>query len=1474
MLKKKLRRGGAWLLAVCMVLGSVQLPALEAKAADGDNIALTAVATASDAETSNFTADKANDGSSDTGSRWASGTSEGEKWLQLAWDETQTMKSFAIVWERHNATDYEIAVSDNGAEWTTVWSAATAPVDLRQEITLDQAVTGKYARLNIHSYKSDSDGVDWPTVSVFEFEVYEGAIPDNRTDIEKIVAGITAPVVSAGDKKIAMPELPADCTVEFQADYEQVIGSDGTIYTPVETKTVKGFYEVSNGTDTARTSEFTIVVPGRYTDGANANAKPDVIPALQEWHGETGDFEISDDSRIVYGDGLEDTAEQFAEDYQDITGKTIQTVKGSQSDAKEGDFYLTLGSLDAGLGKEGYVITIGDAVAVEACEATGAYWGVISILQILKQNGTTIPRGITRDYPKYEVRGFMLDVGRKTFELDTVKEFAKNLAWYKMNNFHLHLSDNLIFLEDYATMEDAIENAYSGFRLESSLKNDEGVSLTSTDVYYTKDEFRSFIKDSRKIGVSIVPEFDMPAHALGITRVFQDNMTKKTGGYHSYLIEEMDITNPETTELAQSIWNDYFEGDDPVFDEETTVHIGTDEFHGQAGQAGIETFRKFSDDMIRFVQGTGRTVRMWGSLSNKSGTTPVTSENVQLNIWNTGYANPQQMYNQGYDLINTLEGYLYIVPSAGYYSDYLNAQYLYNSWTPNNFSGTVFSAGDDQILGGTYAIWNDQIDTRGNGISEYDDFDRFFQPLPSLSEKLWGEGTDRTYAEMREVAEKVSAAPNTNPYHVVDSVSEDIMEYSFDDTEMKDSSGNSYDITDKKNVSTVDGKSESGLQLKGGESYVETPVDMVGPTNSISMWVKRDADSGNEEQILCETTTKFNTYAIKAVQKETGKVGFSREGYDYSFDYKLPKDQWVYLTINGYKDKAELYVNNEYVSTAVMDNETKTTGTITATLILPVQRIGSTTNSFKGIVDEVTVSTKQMTSVDYSVLDREGWTVEACGEHSGEGPAVNAIDGDTTTFWHTNWAASDVITDTHNHYFEVTLPEAKLINKLSYLPRQNSKNGRIYKYDIIVTKPDGTTETVVENGTWADSTDEKYAAFDPIEAKKVRLVIKEAGADNAGQHGTIAELNLYQAFSRETAQALYDQYTELKKEDYTGKTWVFFEDAYAAMKDVLDDPESTSADYTSAYTRLRNAAENLVREEKPVPDTDFTRLNAAIADAEKMDLDGYTADSTAKFKAALEAAKQVAANTEAAQSEVDAALNTLQTAKAGLVKLALDVSKLNAAVTEADKLNLGGYTADSAAAFRTALANAKAVLAKADAAQDEIDKALAALGKAKAGLVKAALEVPTVPAKGTKFTAANGLIYKVTKSDAKNGTVAVVGTAKKKSKVTIPATVKQDGFTFKVTEIAAKAFQNNKKVTGVVIGANVTKIGSKAFYKCSKLKNITFKSKKAPKFGSNVCKGIKANAKVTVPKKMTAKQLNKVKKGLKSAGKKIKFIKK
>ena len=281
MFRKRFKKAGALILAVCVTLGSIQLPALTAKAND-ENLALSATATASSTETSDYPASKANDG--DGATRWASARGDRDQTLQLAWDSVQTMKGFVVKWERRNATNYAIETSNDGNSWTEVASFTQKPAETVQKITLDAPVQAQYVRLNIKTFTADGLGgeTSWNVVSVYEFEVYEGEIPVSALEL---VARVTAPEISEDGTHISMPDLGDGVKVRFCADYEQVIGDDGTIYKPLSDKVVKGFYEVSVNGEKANSQEYTISVPGRYEPEENANAKPSVIPELQEWHG-------------------------------------------------------------------------------------------------------------------------------------------------------------------------------------------------------------------------------------------------------------------------------------------------------------------------------------------------------------------------------------------------------------------------------------------------------------------------------------------------------------------------------------------------------------------------------------------------------------------------------------------------------------------------------------------------------------------------------------------------------------------------------------------------------------------------------------------------------------------------------------------------------------------------------------------------------------------------------------------------------------------------------------------------------------------------------------------------------------------------------------------------------------------------------------------------------------------------------------
>ncbi|MDD7403867.1 MAG: cellulase family glycosylhydrolase [bacterium] len=155
---------------------------------------------------------------------------------------------------------------------------------------------------------------------------------------------------------------------------------------------------------------------------------------------------------------------------------------------------------------------------------------------------------------------------------------------------------------------------------------------------------------------------------------------------------------------------------------------------------------------------------------------------------------------------------------------------------------------------------------------------------------------------------------------------------------------------------------------------------------------------------------------------------------------------------------------------------------------------------------------------------------------------------------------------------------------------------------------------------------------------------------------------------------------------------------------------------------------------------------------------------------------------------------------------------------------------------------------------------------------------PATPTPQPKETVKTGDVVKVSGqklkvTSTKSKTVAYQAPkSSKAASVTIPATVKVLGKTYKVTTIAANAFKNNKKVKSITIGKNVKTIGKNAFSGATKLKKITIKSTGIKSVGSKALKGVYKKCKIYVPKAKYAKY----KKLLKGKGQKktVKIIKK
>lgn len=1293
-----------------------------------ENLAVGATAVASGSETTSF--GPANVVDENMKTRWASTANhDDDKWISLDFGTAKDIASVTLKWERRNATKYKIQSSKNGTSWEDVKTLTKAPREFDDIINFDNTINSRYLRVVVSDFENlaeDRDGksVNWPTVSLYEFEAYavkQQVDSEQIVTIDDVINNLVIPAVAKGDTKMALPQVPEGFEIEFiGADYEQILDRDLTIHQPIVDTIVSVNYKVKKGDQEKITGAYNVTIPGKNSPDVSINAKPKVVPELAEWVGTEGSFTISDDSRIVinpaYKDDLAYLAKTFKADYQAQTGKEIEVVYANTPGAH--DFYFTLGSSDTGLKEEGYLMTVGDSVKVEAVDKTGAFWATQSILQILKQNSNTIPNGQTRDYPKYEVRGFMLDVGRMPYSLDILKDIAKNMAYYKMNDFQVHLNDNYIWVEDYG---DNAFDAYSGFRLESDIKagGNGGLNqadLTSKDVFYTKDQFRTFIQECRDMGVAVVPEFDTPAHSLALTKVRPDLAMKDKSVARHWDHLDLDSMYDESLAFTQSIFNEYMNGDDPVFDQNTTVNVGTDEYDGKYA----ENFRQYTDDMLKFIQDTGRDVRLWGSLSMRKGSTPVRSENVQMNIWNTSWANPNEMYKQGFDLINMVDGTLYMVPGAGYYNDYLNSQNIYNNWQPNNMGGTIIPAGDEQMLGSAYAIWNDMVDKKANGISEYDIYDRFEKALPAMSSKLWGDGQDLKYNELNEVVNSLGTAPNSNPRDVVTSKSDTVLNYDFNKSEIVDKSGNEYNVVNKKNVATVAGKFSKGLELSGGESYIETPLADMGPNNSVSFWVKMDKDATGE-QVLFES----DKGSIKMSQKDTGKVGFSRIGYDYSFNYELPKDEWVKLEIKGYANKAELYVNGELVDTLAKN----ATGGKYATLTLPLERIGSKTTSFKGIIDNLEISTtgSQSDDTDYTKVDSSNFTVSTDNENpqaGNEGPITYAFDNNEVTFWHSNYSPYQALPAT----VEIDMKEVHTINQFDYLPRQDGNtNGQITKYELYIKENAADEYQKVSEGELAANASLKKITFDAANARYIKFVALEGTGNGGKSFACASEFTVRQIDSKAELRKVVNLAANYEKEYYTTASWNDFETALTNAQMILDKADASSTEIDDAASALKTAIDSLVE----IGDVVKTELERVIAEAQSIDTTKYTDKTVDVLKTALVNAISINGNENATQEEVNAAITALTNAIDELelkTDVSVDKTDLETLLNICGTIDLNNYQENGKAEFKAAYEYALSIFNEADATEQEIRDAMNRLLEAKKNLKE--IEVtPTDPDK-------------------------------------------------------------------------------------------------------------------------------------------------
>ncbi|HET6769931.1 MAG TPA: family 20 glycosylhydrolase, partial [Chitinophagaceae bacterium] len=175
-----------------------------------------------------------------------------------------------------------------------------------------------------------------------------------------------------------------------------------------------------------------------------------IIPEPVSVQQKEGNYAFKDKITIG-GDASAKNIIDWLKDKLSVTGLLVSIAAANE----KADILFTLNkAANATIGREGYqlIVSTNDGVKISANEPGGLFYGAQSLLQLLppaieskstvKNISWSVPVVEITDYPRFGWRGLMLDVSRHFFGVKDVKEFIDDMAAYKYNLLHMHLTDD------------------------------------------------------------------------------------------------------------------------------------------------------------------------------------------------------------------------------------------------------------------------------------------------------------------------------------------------------------------------------------------------------------------------------------------------------------------------------------------------------------------------------------------------------------------------------------------------------------------------------------------------------------------------------------------------------------------------------------------------------------------------------------------------------------------------------------------------------------------------------------------------------------------------------------------------------------------------------------------------------------------------------------------------------------------------
>ncbi|MGP4044962.1 beta-N-acetylhexosaminidase [Streptomyces sp. 2A115] len=463
---------------------------------------------------------------------------------------------------------------------------------------------------------------------------------------------------------------------------------------------------------------------------------PRTIPAVRDhtpargpgWRPQKGGRVLVDDAEL-------------ADEGRLLAGELGLTYAGS-GDARAGDVRLDLTGEDANA--ESYTLTVKDGrVRISGTAEAGVFYGTRTLKQEVRGDDTA-PEGVVRDSPAKPRRGFMLDIARKHFTAGWIEDRIRELGDLKFNELGLHFSDD------------------QGFRIASD-SHPEVVSKERL----TKAQVRRILHLAASRHITVVPEIDSPGHLGAVIAAHPELQLRNTQGVATR--GAIDISKPAAADIVDDLLKEYaglfpgrhwhLGGDEyqaltvsnPEASYPQLATAATNAYGPGAGIADLAT--GWLNDRADVLRRSDRTLRAWNDGFFRGGVVQA-DDDIEVAYWTgkeIGARQPDEYLRSGRELVNYNDEYLYYVLGQPNQFFYPTGQRIYEQWTPLVVRGTtpVSREYDDQILGGSFAVWCDLAgsqtqDQVAAGIR---------MPLRALTQKLWDpRKPGSSWAEFRELA--------------------------------------------------------------------------------------------------------------------------------------------------------------------------------------------------------------------------------------------------------------------------------------------------------------------------------------------------------------------------------------------------------------------------------------------------------------------------------------------------------------------------------------------------------------------------------------------------------------------------------------------------------------------------------------------------------------------------------------------------